>query len=299
MSRYRLLAIALGIVMVMTTITACSNEDSSDTTTAGSDSGSAVVDEAAVALLPDEIKEAGVLEIGTELSYSPDEYKDPDGNPTGWGIELVTALSYRLGLEPNFHESQFDNIIPSVKGRTFDIGWASFTDTFSRQESVDFVDYFVAGSQWAAQAGSGVDPEDACGLTVAVGTGTWQETNEVPAISDACVADGKEPIHILKLDGHEVVTNAVVLGRADAFVADSPVTQYAVSLTEGKLELAGDIVDSAPFGIAVAKDAGTLKDALATAMQSMIDDGTYLEILTKWGVEEGAIEEVTINGAVY
>ncbi|MEN8039965.1 MAG: ABC transporter substrate-binding protein [Actinomycetota bacterium] len=296
MSRYRLITIAISVVMVMTALTGCSSDDSSDITTTA---GSGVVDEAAVALLPDDIKSSGELVIGTELSYSPDEFKDPDGNPTGWGIELVTALSHRLGLEPKFRESQFDNIIPSVKGGTFDIGWASFTDTFSRQESVDFVDYFEAGSQWAAQAGSNVDPANACGLIVAVGTGTWQETDEVPAISDACVADGKEPINILKLDGHEVVTNAVVLGRADAFVADSPVTQYAVSLTEGKLELAGDIVDSAPFGIAVGKDAGTLKDALATAMQSLIDDGTYLEILTKWGVEEGAIEEVTINGAVY
>lgn len=296
MSRYRWFIALVGLVMVMTAVTGCSNSDSSGTSAAG-DSG--VVDEAAVALLPGDIKSAGVLEIGTELSYPPDEYKDPDGNPTGWGIELVTALAHRLGLDPNFHESQFDNIIPSVKGGTFDIGWASFTDTFERQQSVDFVDYFVAGGQWATQPGKTVDPDNACGLTVAVGTGTWQETDELPGRSEACVAAGKEPINILKLNTQPDITNAVVLGRADAFAADSPVTQYAVSLTDGKLILAGEIFDSAPFGIAVGKDSGTLKDALAKALQSMIDDGTYAEILTKWGVEDGAIDKVTINSAVY
>jgi polar amino acid transport system substrate-binding protein len=296
MSRYRLFTVAIGVVMVMSALTGCSSDESSDTTTVG---GSAVVDEAAVALLPGDIKSAGVLEIGINLTYPPDEFKAPDGEPTGWGVDLVTALTHRLGLEPNFHESQFDNIIPSVKGGTHDIGWASFTDTFTRQESVDFVDYYVAGGQWANQVGSTVDPDDACGLTVAVGTGTWQETDELPTKSEACVEAGKEPINILKLDTQPDITTAVVLGRADAFAADSPVTQYAVSLTEGKLEASGEIFDSAPFGIAVGKDAGTLKDALAAAFQSMIDDGTYLEILTEWGVEAGAIETVTINSAVY
>jgi polar amino acid transport system substrate-binding protein len=294
MFRKRISILVLGVILMMIAA-ACSN-GSSDDTAASEDTG--VVDEAAVALLPADIKDAGVLEIGINLTYAPDEYKDPDGNPTGWGVDLVTALAHRLGLKTNFHESQFDNIIPSVKGGTHDIGWASFTDTFERQESVDFVDYYVAGGQWAYQPGNPVDPDDACGLTIAVGTGTWQETDELPAKSDACVAAGKDPINILKLDTQPDITTAVVLGRADAFSADSPVTQYAVSLTEGKLA-AGEIFDSAPFGVAIGKDAGTLKDAVAKALQSMIDDGTYLEILTEWGVESGAIDTVTINSAVY
>jgi polar amino acid transport system substrate-binding protein len=88
-----------------------------------------------------------------------------------------------------------------------------------------------------------------------------------------------------------------VLGQADALSADSPVTLYAVKQTGGKLQLAGTSFDSAPYGLAVAKNAGTLKDALQKAIQSMIDGGTYKEILTKWGVESGGIPTATINGA--
>ncbi len=260
-----------------------------------SEAPAAGTDAAAIALLPAAVRDSGKLVIGTNLTYSPDEFKDPNGNPTGWGIELVQALAARLGLTPELHDAQFDNIIPGVKGGKYNVGWASFTDTVERQASVDFVDYFSAGIQWASQAGKTVDPNDACGLKVAVGTGTWQETDELPAKNEACIAAGKPAIELLKLDTQGDITNAVVLGRADAFTADSPVTQYAVSQTGGKLQLAGAISDAAPFGMALPKD-GSMTKAMQAAMQSLIDDGTYLEILTKWGVQDGAVKTADING---
>ncbi len=100
---------------------------------------------------PAEVRDSGKLVVGTNLTYSPDEFKDPNGEPTGWGIELVSALAARLGLTADFRDAQFDNIIPGVKGGKYNVGWASFTDTLERQESVDFVDYYSAGIQWASR----------------------------------------------------------------------------------------------------------------------------------------------------
>ena len=292
-------AVVATSVALLVSLSACG----SGTTPAASPAASAgtsaapaaVTDAAAIALLPAAVRDSGKLVIGTNLTYSPDEFKDPNGEPTGWGIELVTALAARLGLTADLRDAQFDNIIPGVKGGKYNVGWASFTDTAERQESVDFVDYFSAGIQWASQAGKTVNPDDACGLKVAVGTGTWQETDELPAKNEACLAAGKPAIEVLKLDTQGDITNAVVLGRADAMTADSPVTQYAVSQTDGKLMLAGPISEAAPFGVALPKD-GSMTKAVQAALQSMMDDGTYLEILTRWGVEDGAITTATING---
>ena len=61
---------------------------------------------------------------------------------------------------------------------------------------------------------------------------------------------------------------------------------------------AGEISDAAPFGVAVPKD-GSMTGAIQAAMQSLMDDGTYLDILTRWGVQDGAIDTATIDGAVY
>ncbi len=62
---------------------------------------------------------------------------------------------------------------------------SSFTDTIDRQKLVDFVTYFEAGTLWAQQRDSSVDPAAACGLRVGVAHSVIQETVEIPAKSDA------------------------------------------------------------------------------------------------------------------
>ncbi|HEY3479311.1 MAG TPA: ABC transporter substrate-binding protein, partial [Streptomyces sp.] len=58
-----------------------------------------------------------------------------------------------------------------------------------------------------------------------------------------------------------------------------------------------DVYDSAPYGIASPKSAGTTKDAILGAVKALVDDGTYKAILDKWGVSNGAITNPVINGA--
>ncbi|BDI23221.1 ABC transporter substrate-binding protein [Herbiconiux sp. L3-i23] len=279
-------------------LTGCVNNE---VATPDSDSdGSApaiAVDDAAAALLPDDIVEAGVLEIGTDATYAPNEFKDADGNPVGWEIELADAMAAKLGLTTNYNIAKFDNILPAVIGAKYDLGLSSFFDTLERQEQVDMVDYYTAGIQWATPAGTTVDPDDACGLTVAVQNGTTQALDDVPAKSQACVDAGKAAIEILGYDTQDDATAAVTLGRADAMTADSPVIQYAVKQSGGKLELSGDVYSVFLYGMPVQKDRGTLAEALQASLQSLMDDGTYSEILSKWGVETGAIDSIDINGA--
>src|SRR5699024_6274616 len=137
----------------------------------------------------------------------------------------------------------------SVTGGKADIGMSSFTDTIERQEQVDFVNYYNAGIQWASAAGNEVDPENACGLKVAVQATTYEDTDEVPAKSEACVAAGKPEIEKVQFDTQDAATNAVALGQVDAMSADSPVTLYAIAQTDGKLQAAGETFDIAPYGV--------------------------------------------------
>ncbi|MGN6273711.1 MAG: ABC transporter substrate-binding protein [Protaetiibacter sp.] len=262
----------------------------------GGDTPSVGVDEAAVALLPDDIKKSGKLVIGIDATYPPNEYKDDAGEPIGWEVDLGDAMAAKLGLTPEYQISGFDKILPSVTGGTYDIGLSSFTDNEEREKVVDFVNYYEAGIQWAQPIGGNVDPADACGLTVAVQATTYEETDELPAKSQECVDAGKEPINILKYEKQDEASNALALGQADAMTADSPITQYAVSKLSDKIELAGDAFDVAPYGIAVDKGSPLAK-AIQAALQSLVDDGTYLEILGKWGVDAGAVDSITINAA--
>ena len=118
-----------------------------------------------------------------------------------------------------------------------------------------------------------------------------------PAKSKKCVDAGKPEIQILKFDGQDAATNAVVLGQADAMSADSPVTAYAIKQSNGKLEAAGPIFDSAPYGWPV-KKGSPLAQSLQKALEHLIETGDYKTIATNWGVESGIIDKPVINGAI-
>ncbi|MBC9927807.1 MULTISPECIES: ABC transporter substrate-binding protein [unclassified Leucobacter] len=283
------------LVLAALGLTGCVNNAANEAGTPNIAEGPTVeVDTAAEALLPADIRDRGVLVLGVNPSYSPNEFKDAEGNPTGWTIQLTDAVAAKLGLESEWRQAKFDSLIPSITGGKMDVGASSFTDNAERQQVVDFVNYYTAGVQWAAPAGKTVDPDNACGLKVAVQSGTFEHTDEVPAKSEACVASGKDAIQILPFDSQEDASNAVALGKADALSADSPVTLYAIKKMDGKLVAAGGTFDEAPYGFAIAKGSD-LVPAIQAAVQSLIDDGTYLDILTEWGVEGGALETATLN----
>jgi len=264
--------------------------------TTGSTASEVKKDDVAAALLPGKVAKAGKLVIGTSPNYAPNEFKDDAGKPVGWAIEVGDAIAAKLGLKADYQVARFENIIPGIVGGKIDVGESSFTDTVVREKQVDFVNYYVAGIQWASGAGKTVDPDNACGLKVAVQATTYQDTVEVPAKSAACVKAGKPAIKKISLDTQDAAANAVALGQADAFSADSPVTLYGISKLKGKLQTAGKTFEAAPYGMAVAKGSGIAK-AVQAALQSMVDDGSYGKILDKWGVADGGIKKITINAA--
>ena len=279
------------------TLSGCAkNEDSaapSTTTTAASASKVETI----ANTVPEAIKSSGKLVVGVNIPYAPNEFKDESGKIVGFDVDLVNAIAATLGLQAEYRESDFAKIIPSVQGDTFNIGMSSFTDTKEREEAVDFVTYFSAGIQWAQPKGGSIDPNNACGKKVAVQATTTEETDELPAKSKACTDAGKPAIEILKFDSQDAATNAVVLGQADAMSADSPVTLYAIKQSNGKLETAGETFESAPYGWPV-KKGSPLAQSLVQALQHLIDNGTYKQIASNWGVEAGMIDKPVINGAI-
>lgn len=292
--RYALPALAAVAALALTGCVNNAESEGGGSTDAPETTTSIQPDEAAIALLPDDVKDSGELLIGTDAEYPPNEYKDASGQPVGWGVDLAEAVSAKLGLTPEWEIMGFDSIIPRIQEGALNMGSSSFTDTVERQKSVDFVNFLNAGSQWAAAKGADIDPNNACGLTIAVQATTVQDTDELPAKNQACLDAGKDPIEVLRFDGQPEVTQAVVDGRADAFSADSPVTGDAVSQLGDQLQLVGDLFDAAPYGFATQKDSDMTK-AVQAALQSLMDDGTYLEILTKAGIESGALPSATIN----
>jgi polar amino acid transport system substrate-binding protein len=289
--RYGIPVVAVALALALT---GCVNNTPSGSSSGSSSTGGK--DAALAALLPAKIAKAGVIQVGVDATYAPNEYKDSSGNAIGWDIDLFNAVAKKLGVKAVYNIAGFDTIIPKITGGKYDVGVSSFTDTTDRQKQVNFVDYYSAGILWASPKGKTVDPDNACGLKVAVETGTVEETDDVPSKSTACRSAGKPAIQILKFDGQDQATNAVVLGQADAMSADSPITDYAVAKSGGKLQVAGKSFDVAPYGFAI--DKGSKLDvAIQKTVQALVNDGTYASVLNKWGVADGSLKTITINNA--
>jgi polar amino acid transport system substrate-binding protein len=251
------------------------------------------------AMLPAAIKSAGVLNIATDASYAPNEFKDASGKIVGMDVDLGNAIAAKLGLKANFQDVTFENIIPAL-GTKYDLGMSSFTDTKDREAKVDFVTYFSAGESLIVTKGNPkkiTGPDlSLCGLTVAVEKGTTEE-QEVPALSKKCTDAGKKGVTALSSDDQNGANLSLQSGRADVGSADSPVAEYAVKQSNGAFEIAGASYEDAPYGIALPKNDGQFAQAIQGALAALIADGTYKQILDTWGVASGAITAPAINGA--
>jgi polar amino acid transport system substrate-binding protein len=289
----------LGLVLTVALVAAGCGDDGADSGSTGTTAGAApTVDEALAAKVPDTIKSDGKVLIGTDASYAPNEFLDADGKTVvGWDVDLFNAVAAKLGLKTEYQSATFDAIIPGVQSGKYEMGISSFTINDERKQQVNMASYFSAGTQWGTKTGNptGVQPDDACGKKVAVQTNTVQDTEDLPKRDEACTAAGKPAITVDRYQRQDQATAAVVSGKDDAMLADSPVLAYAVKQTNGQLELLGDIYDAAPYGYVIEKDQTEFAQAVADAVQALITDGTYKTILDKWGVGAGAIDNPAVN----
>jgi polar amino acid transport system substrate-binding protein len=256
------------------------------------------VDSAVASKVPSAIKSKGTLTVAADASYAPNEFKDKSGKVIGMDADLAQALASVMGLKADVVNAGFDSIIPGLAAGRYDLGMSSFTDTKEREKTVDFVTYFSAGTSFFTSS-SGPDIQalaDLCGHKVAVESGTTQEA-DAKAQSKKCTQAGKSAVNVEVFGDQNEANLALSSGRAEVSMADSPVAAYQVKQSSGQFKLSGQPYGTAPYGIAIPKGNGMAPVVLA-ALKDVIQNGTYTKILTKWGIESGAITNPVINGAV-
>jgi polar amino acid transport system substrate-binding protein len=259
------------------------------------------------AMVPDHIKSDGKILIATDASYAPNEFKN-GATFQGMDIDLGNAVGKVLGLKVEFVNAPFDGILAGIESGRYEAGLSSFTDNKEREKTVDFVNYYKAGTSIGVKKGNPLGIKtmlDLCGKKVAAEQGTVQlqsiqqdkDEDGNPTLRGQCKAAGKPvPVAVSQPD-QNAVNLSLTSGRADAFTADSPVVEYQAKVTGGGIEAGGPTTDVAPYGMALKKNDGDFAKAVQGAIQWLVDTGNYTKILQTWGVEDGAITTITINAA--
>jgi polar amino acid transport system substrate-binding protein len=249
--------------------------------------------------LPAKYKDKGVLTVASDASYAPMEFIGKDGKSVvGADVDLGHAIGKELGVKFKFVNASFDSIIPALQAGKYDLGMSAFSDTKKREEVVDFVTYFVAGTSFYVKAHGGAKIEgldDLCGKTVAIEKGTIQ-VDDATAQNKKCTAAGKSAVTVSVFPDQNGANLAIASGRAQVGMADSPVAAWIVKESHGQFKLSGKAYNNVPYGIIVPKNSGLAKP-LRAAVERLIKNGEYAKILDKWGISQGALKASKINAA--
>ncbi len=270
----------------------------------GFDTSGIKADPALAARLPEKIKAAGVITIGSDTAYAPWEYlSEADGQtPEGIDVDIAKAIGAKLGVKIDYQTSAFDAILPAL-GTKFDLGISAFTISNERMKVVNFVSYFDSGSLWVVKAGNPTkfDPADYCGRKIAIQSGTWHE-GIIAAVSKACVSAGKAELDVLPFVTQTEAFTRVAAGGADATVSGSSTMGYAAKQSMGTLETMeapdGEFSERGANGIAVAKADMELTQLIADTVNQLIADGTYQALFDHWGVGMEVVKKAEVNPVV-
>ena len=251
-------------------------------------------------LLPDEVRKEGVIRIGTDAAYAPASFFAADGRTVvGFEPDLAQALGEVLGVDVAFVVTDFDDVLNDLDANHIDVVMTAMTDTVEREARADFVNYFRAGTSIVVQRGNpqGITQlRDLCGQVVAVENGTTQ-VDLLERSQQGCAGN---PIQVGTFDTNDDALVELRTGRATAVLNDYPPAAYLTSneRTQGDYQLASDVqYEPGMYGMAIEKQDEGLRDALQAALEHLVGSGAYEAVLTKWGVERGRIETVSVNGA--
>jgi polar amino acid transport system substrate-binding protein len=296
--------VALTAVALLASACGSNSSTSTSTTTPSSSAAAgafgATKDAALAAEVPKSMASTGSVTVASDATYPPMESITP-GTTTiiGMDPDLGHAIGTVLGLKFNFQNVTFNKILLGLKSGQYDLGMSAFTDEKSREQTVDFVDYFKAGTSFVVRSDSSLNLaslDQICGMTVAVESGTTEQS-DASGQSKKCTAAGKKAVTVLAYPTQTQANLTLSAGRAQVMMADTPVAAYQVKLSNGKFKLEG-AYGVAPYGIAIPKNSGMAKP-IQDAINKLIATGVYQKITAKWGLQSGAITQATINQAVF
>jgi polar amino acid transport system substrate-binding protein len=259
------------------------------------------VNEELRAKLPEEIKSANKLISVNSGSFPPYEIVTDTRTMTGASADLTDAIGQLLGVQiEHATVSGLSALLSGIKSGRYQFAMGPVGDFKSRQEANDFVDWVQEYVVFAVHKGNpkGINSlEDACGARIAVQSGGSAE-KVIKAQAEKCAADGKPALQVQSYTDQPTSILSVRSKRADAFFSSQAPLTYFVQQSNGELELAGvgkpNGFDDLFQGAVVTKDSA-LGPVLLGAIKELVKNGTYAQIMKKWGLGNNMIPEPGIN----
>jgi polar amino acid transport system substrate-binding protein len=244
---------------------------------------------------------AGQLTVCADLANQPQAFMDASGDPTGSDIDVAKEIAARLGLELSVVNTATAKTLAALAAKQCDISMSAQQIGSAQLLKADMIPYFQAGQTFLVAKGNPGGYTWAyslCKQTIAVTKGSIEASHLAGVAPYAaarglianCQAAHLQPIVVKTYSKDSDALAALTSGKVVAFFTDSPKADYDVLTQPDQLGLIpGYVLDNNVEGISVTRFRDVMYGAVRQALQSMIADGTYLAILTKYGLQAGAV----------
>src|SRR6056297_3575960 len=222
----------------------------------------------------DTLKEEGVIRIAMSGAYPPFNFVNDQNEVVGFDAAIGTEIAERMGLEAEIITTAWDGIIGGLLANKYDAIVGSMTITAERDEVVDFVGpYYSDKRAIFSQPGSDISSlDDLEGKRVGLTLGETHEDWARERGYDINTYKGL-PELLLELEN----------GRVDAIVNDSIAAILAMNENGYEFVMLDDLeTEVIGAGIAIREGNPELQAETQAALDSMMEDGTYLEIAEEW-----------------
>jgi len=232
-----------------------------------------------------QIKAAGELKIGCEAAYVPFTYRDA-GKIVGYDVELAEIFCKTLGVKPNFIDTAWAGVIPSLYAKKFDIIMSSMSYTKERLERVAFsIPYAEASQAMLIRAGdSGVIKSltDLNGRVLAVKLGSPGQVLQEKILASLKAGGGAGFKELRVFDDHPSAYIALAQNRVDVVLNTIPTLAMVLKDAPGKYAIVKGIGADNWAGIAARKEDPEIVSFLNTELVRLKADGTIYKLQEKW-----------------
>lgn len=218
------------------------------------------------------------LRIAFDIPYEPFEYRDDNGELTGFEVELATAMCEELQANCEFVIQAWDGMIPGLLARKFDLIMSSMSITPERAERVLFSEpYYITPGGWFGPESFNTDVTNMDAMkdkTVGVQRGTTMDTYVTENMGGV--------VNIKRYTTAEDMVLDLEGQRLDVVFVDYPVGEQTVLNKEGYKEVGEPVKLGEGVGVAMRKRDAKLADDVNAALKKLKEDGTYDTIMQKY-----------------
>ncbi|MFD9257244.1 MULTISPECIES: ABC transporter substrate-binding protein [unclassified Streptomyces] len=260
------------------------------------------------AQLPAEVRERGELVVGVgalPAGFPPLAYVGTDQKTlTGAEPDLGRLVAATLGLKPVVKNSTWENLFVGIDSGKVDVAFTNVTVTEERKKKYDFASYRQDNLAFETLKDNpwnfGGDYRNLAGRTVAVGSGTNQE-KILLEWQKKLQAEGKD-ITVKYFPDANSTYLALSGKKIDVSFGPNPAIAYHITQTAsgssptrnaGSFSGAGESLQG--LIAATAKKGSGLAEPVAGAINHLIKNGQYGQLLAAWNLSNEAVTTSEVN----